>query len=271
LFLKRVVAGSALLGTGVITGLGAASAFGEVRVVKVSVRLRRLPRELAGFRIALISDLHLGPVLGRPHLEAIVRSINHQKPDMVAIAGDLVDMPVELLGEELRCLTDLRTSFGTFFVTGNHEYIYGVQEWMDFMRTLGIQVLDNRRISIADGLDLAGVHDARGYWFHPGFQPDLEAALAGRDPERELILLAHQPRQIEEAAAHGVGLQLSGHTHGGQIFPFGLFTWMSQPYLYGLHRHGEHTQIYVTRGAGFWGPPMRVLAPPEIALIVLDS
>ena len=142
---------------------------------------------------------------------------------------------------------------------------------MDFFRSLGIQVLDNRHVPVGEpvGFDLAGVHDYRATVFDSKHRPDLEAALAGRDPDRELVLLAHQPKQIHEAAEAGVGLQLSGHTHGGQIFPFTFLTWLSQPYICGLHRHSARTQIYVTRGTGFWGPPMRVLASPEITCIML--
>jgi hypothetical protein len=193
------------------------------------------------------------------------------KPDLVAITGDVVDMPVDLLGEEDAVLRGLKSRYGTFLATGNHEFIYGVEPWMDFFRSLGIQVLDNRHVSVGEpvGFDIAGVHDYRAKVFDSAHQPDLERALAGRDPQRELVLLAHQPKQVHEAAEAGVGLQLSGHTHGGQIFPFTFLTWLSQPYICGLHRHTERTQIYVTRGTGFWGPPMRVLAAPEITCIVL--
>jgi predicted MPP superfamily phosphohydrolase len=187
----------------------------------------------------------------------------------------VVDLPVELLGDDLGALCNLRSRFGTFLSTGNHEFIYGAGPWMDFFRSLGIRVLANQRFCIGDtgeggaSFDLAGIHDHRAAVFDSEYRPDLEAALAGRDPDRELVLLAHQPVQVYPAAEAGVGLQLSGHTHGGQIFPFTFFTWLSQPYISGLHRHGRHTQIYVTRGTGFWGPPMRVLAEPEISCIVL--
>lgn len=270
-FLARVVASSALVGGGAVTGLGVLSAFGGFNTPEVPVRLDRLPPALSGLRIALLSDLHLGPVLGKRFLEAVVEKTNSLKPDLVAITGDVVDMPVDLLGKDLVALRNLRSRFGTYLSTGNHEFIYGVESWMDFFRSLGIEVLDNRRMPVGtpDGFDLAGIHDYRAAVFDSRYQPDLEAALAGRDPDRELVLLAHQPVQVYQAAEAGVGLQLSGHTHGGQIFPFTFLTWLSQPYISGLHRHGQHTQIYVTRGTGFWGPPMRVLAAPEITCIVL--
>jgi predicted MPP superfamily phosphohydrolase len=274
-FLARVVASSALMGTGAVTGLGVGSAFGDFRTPEVPVRLERLPRALSGFRIALLSDLHMGPVLGRRFLDAVVEKTNALKPDLVAITGDVVDMPVDLLGAEVEALRNLRSRYGTWFSTGNHEFIYGAGPWMDFFRSLGIHVLDNRRLPVGDpgpggaSFDLAGIHDYRAAVFASRYKPDLQAALAGRDPDRELVLLAHQPVQVYSAAESGVGLQLSGHTHGGQLFPFTFFTWLSQPYISGLHRHGRHTQIYVTRGTGFWGPPMRVLAAPEITCIVL--
>jgi predicted MPP superfamily phosphohydrolase len=274
-FLARVVASSALVGSGAVTGLGVGAAFGGFDTPEVPVRLDRLPRALSGVRIALLSDLHLGPVLGRRFLEAAVEKSNSLKPDLVAITGDVVDLPVDLLGGELQALRNLRSRWGTFFSTGNHEFIYGAGPWMDFFRSLDIKVLANQRYFIGDpgpagaGFDLAGIHDHRAAVFDSEHRPDIEAALAGRDPGRELVLLAHQPVQVYSAAEAGVGLQLSGHTHGGQIFPFTLLTWLSQPYISGLHRHSRHTQIYVTRGTGFWGPPMRVLAAPEISCIVL--
>jgi predicted MPP superfamily phosphohydrolase len=270
-FLARVAASASLVGSGAVTGLGVAAAFGDFDTPEVPVKLERLPRALSGFRIALLSDLHLGPVLGRRFLQAVVEKTNALKPDLVAITGDVVDMPVNLLGEDVAVLRDLKSRYGTFLATGNHEFIYGVGPWMDFFRSLGIRVLDNRHVPVGEpvGFDLAGVHDYRAKVFDSDHQPDLEKALAGRDPERELVLLAHQPKQVHEAAEAGVGLQLSGHTHGGQIFPFTFLTWLSQPYICGLHRHTDRTQIYVTRGTGFWGPPMRVLAAPEITCIVL--
>ena len=270
-FLARVAASASLAGSGIVTGLGVASAFGDFDTPEVPVKLERLPRALSGFRIALLSDLHLGPVLGKRFLQAVIEKTNSLKPDLVAITGDVVDMPVELLGKEVAVLRGLKSRHGTFLATGNHEFICGVEPWMKFFRSLGIQVLDNRHVPVGepDGFDLAGVHDYRARVFDSEHQPDLEKALAGRDPDRELVLLAHQPKQIHEAAGAGVGLQLSGHTHGGQLFPFTFLTWLSQPYICGLHHHDDRTQIYVTRGTGFWGPPMRVLAGPEITCIVL--
>lgn len=272
-FLSRVIAGAAgvlAMGLGVT---GAASALGEVAVRPVRVRLRRLPRAMSGFRIVQLTDLHIGPTIGRAWLERIVARVNALEPDVVAITGDLVDGSVEDLREHTAPLADLRARYGVFFVTGNHEYYSGVDAWVAELGRLGVRVLRNERVSIGDGdhsFDLAGVDDWSAGRMGGGQGPDLARALAGRDPSRELVLLAHQPKQILEAERMGVGLQLSGHTHGGQIFPWGLFVRLDQPYVAGLSWHGQ-SQIYVSRGTGYWGPPMRVGAPSEITLIELEG
>lgn len=272
-FLSRVIAGAAgvlAVGLGVS---GAMSALGEVAVRPVRVRLARLPAALSGFRVVQVTDLHIGATIGRAWLEDIVARINALEPDVIAITGDLVDGSVEELRDHTAPLADLRARHGVYFVTGNHEYYSGADAWIAELRRLGVKVLRNERISIGDGehsFDLAGVDDWSARGFGGGHGADLARALEGRDPSRELILLAHQPKQILQAAAMGVGLQLSGHTHGGQIFPWGLFVRLDQPYIAGLSRHGD-AQIYVSRGTGYWGPPMRVGAPPEITLVELAS
>jgi len=191
------------------------------------------------------------------------------------ITGDLVDASVARLGPALAPLAKLDARCGVAFVTGNHEYYSGAREWVDFLRSRGIRVLLNQRIEIGDGdpagatFDLAGIPDPGGARLGADHRPDVGRALAGRDPDRGLVLLAHQPRQIELAKGHGVGLQLSGHTHGGQLWPFGALVALTQPWIAGLHRADDGTAIYVSRGTGFWGPPMRVGNPAEIASIVL--
>jgi predicted MPP superfamily phosphohydrolase len=193
---------------------------------------------------------------------------------VIAITGDLVDGDVEELREHVAPLAKLRAPLGVYFVTGNHEYYSGVDPWIEELGRLGIRVLRNERVELRRGddvIDLAGIDDYSSGRFGNGHGPDLKRALAGRDPSRELVLLAHQPRAIVEAAALGVGLQLSGHTHGGQIFPFTLATALVYPYLHGLYpvREGNGSQIFVSRGTGYWGPPMRLGSPPEIAHVVL--
>jgi predicted MPP superfamily phosphohydrolase len=228
---------------------------------------------MSGLRLVQLTDLHIGPILGRDWLASIVASVNALDPDVVVITGDLVDGSVETLREQVAPLADLRAKRGVYFVTGNHEYYSGVDEWIAELTRLGVRVLRNERVAIGDGdeaFDLAGVDDWSAGRFGAGHGPSLERALAGRDSSRELVLLAHQPKQIIEAAARGVGLQISGHTHGGQIFPWNFLVRLDQPYVDGLALHND-TYIYVSRGTGYWGPPMRVGAPPEITLLELVS
>jgi predicted MPP superfamily phosphohydrolase len=245
----------------------------RVQVREVEVTLPRLPKALDGFTIVQLTDIHVGgQTIHRKFIEEMVETTNALAPDVVAITGDLVDGSVDELRDSVAPLAGLRARHGVFFVTGNHEYYAGVAEWMPHLGTLGLRVLRNERVSVGDGthsFDLAGVDDwsARGF---PGHGPDLARALDGRDPARELVLLAHQPRAIHEAAAHGVGLQLSGHTHGGQIWPWNFAVRLQQPYVAGLARHKD-TQLYVSRGTGYWGPPMRLGAPAEITRIRLRS
>lgn len=272
-FLDRSIAGAVSLIAVTLAGAGTASALGEVALRRVKVPLRRLPRALDGFRIVQLSDVHIGPTLGADWLARIVARVNALQPDVVVITGDLVDGSVADLRDQVAPLGDLRAAHGVYFVTGNHEYYSGADAWIAELSRLGVRTLRNERVAIGRGedtFDLAGVDDWSARGFGRGHGADLARAVAGRDPDRELILLAHQPKQIHEAAEHGVGLQLSGHTHGGQIFPWGFFVRLDQPYVAGLDRHGD-THIYVSRGTGFWGPPMRVAAPAEIAVVELRS
>jgi predicted MPP superfamily phosphohydrolase len=259
-----VVAGVVAAGT---VGYGVRAAMGPPRLARRRIALAKLPRSMDGFRIALVSDIHLGPLLGRGHTERIVDIINRLDTDVVAVVGDLVDGTVAQLGSAAEPLARLRSRRGLFFVTGNHEYFSGYREWITEVGSFGLIVLRNQRVEVA-GLDLAGVNDVTGSGYGDG--PDYDRALAGRDPAKPVVLLAHQPIQVHEAAKRGVDLQLSGHTHGGQIFPFGYVVRLQQPVLAGYARFGA-TQLYVTRGAGFWGPPVRVGAPPDITLIELRS
>jgi predicted MPP superfamily phosphohydrolase len=272
LFLARasaVTAGAVSVG---VVGVGAATALGPPNVLHVPVRLRRLDPGLSGFRIAVVSDIHLGPLAGRAHTERIVRMINETSPDLVAIVGDLVDGTVTELGPAAEPLRDLQSREGTFFVTGNHEYfVDDTASWLTELERLGVQPLRNENTVIRRGgaaFDLAGVNDIAGAERQD--PPDFDRALSGRDSARPTILLAHQPVQVATAADYGVDLQLSGHTHGGQMWPFHYAVRAVQPALAGLSAVGD-TQLYVSRGAGFWGPPVRVGAPPDISVISLEQ
>jgi predicted MPP superfamily phosphohydrolase len=260
-FLARTLAAGV---GGVVAGLsaiGVRSALGPVQIKELEVRLRGLPQELAGFRLVQISDVHVGALLRKDWVSHVVDRIRALSPDLVAITGDLVDGSVAELRDHVAPLSRIEAKHGVFFTTGNHEYYSGVEDWYAHLPTLGVRPLRNERVAIAPGLDLAGIEDPTG-------APDLARALEGRDRSRALVLLAHQPRQFIEAAKHGVSLTLSGHTHGGQIWPFSWLVALAQPYLAGLHVRGE-AQLYVSRGTGFWGPPMRVFAPAEITLLRL--
>jgi uncharacterized protein len=264
------VAGLTSLGA---VGYGMPVALGDPELKNVRIRLPRLDSRASGCRIALISDLHLGALLGRSFTERVVDLVNSTRPDLVAIAGDLVDGRVEHLAEAAEPLRDLRSTHGTYFVTGNHEYYYRYEEWVEHVRTLGITTLLNERTTIDHNgglFELAGLIDANSTveGIQPG--PDLPKTLDGWDRDRALVMLAHQPAPIDEVAAEGVDLQLSGHTHGGQIAPFNFLVKALEGSVAGLSRHGD-TQLYITRGAGFWGPPVRVGAPPDITVIELTA
>lgn len=272
LFLARasaVTAGAVSVG---LVGVGMESALGPPNVLSVPVRLRRLDPALSGFRIAVVSDVHLGPLAGRAHTERIVRMINETSPDLVAIVGDLVDGTVEKLGSAAEPLQDLVSREGAFFVTGNHEYfVEDSLSWLLELERLGVQPLRNENTVIRRGtaaFDLAGINDIAGA--SRSDPPDFAKALDGRDRSRPTVLLAHQPVQVGTAAEYGVDLQLSGHTHGGQMWPFHYAVRAVQPSLAGLSTVGD-TQLYVSRGAGFWGPPVRIGAPPDISVLSLEQ
>ncbi len=261
LLVSALVAGTA--------GLALRNGLRVPAVRRVEISLARWPRALDGFRIVQISDIHIGPVLGRGFAAALTERVNALAPDLVAVTGDLVDGDVRRLRDEVAPFAALRGRHGVFFVTGNHDVYSGGEPWVERVRELGMRPLRNRRVSIGgeSGFDLAGVDDHRGDWVR-GSSEDLGAALAGRDPSRALVLLAHDPVSFRRASAAGVDLQLSGHTHGGQIWPFNFLVRLAVRWVAGLHRVGE-SQLYVSRGSGFWGPPMRLFAPAEISEIVL--
>jgi predicted MPP superfamily phosphohydrolase len=220
--------------------------------------------------VVQISDLHIGPILGQGFATQVVERVNALAPDLVAVTGDLVDGGVRQLAEEVAPFGRLRSRHGVFFVTGNHDHYSNAAAWSERARELGMRVLRNERAEIgASGavFDLVGVDDHRGDVFGAGGE-DLDAALEGRDPLRPALLLAHDPTTFKRASGRGIDLQLSGHTHGGQIWPFRWFVRLAIPFVAGHYRRGD-AQLYVSRGTGFWGPPMRLWAPAEITEIVL--
>jgi uncharacterized protein len=242
------------------------------RVVDVEVPLSDLPPALDGFTIAQISDVHIGPSIKRDFVRGIVEIVNSLGVDLVAITGDLVDGSVEQLGVHAAPLGGLRARHGTYFVTGNHEYYSGAAAWIAELRRLGVHVLLNEhRVLTHDGapLLLAGVTDYSAQHFDPAQRSDPQRALEGAPPAlRPRVLLAHQPRTAAAAADAGFDLQLSGHTHGGQFWPWNLFVRLQQPFTAGLHRLGS-LWVYTSRGSGYWGPPKRLGVPSEIARVRL--
>ncbi|MBQ0846940.1 metallophosphoesterase [Streptomyces sp. BH-SS-21] len=267
LLISRVVGGAAAAAAVGTVGYGTYGVLSGPKVKRVTVPLAKLPRAAHGYRIAVVSDIHLGPVLGRGFAQKVVDTINSTQPDLIAVVGDLVDGSVKDLGPAAAPLAQLRARHGSFFVTGNHEYFSGAEEWVARVRELGLNPLENARTELAH-FDLAGVNDVAGE--DEGQGPDFTKALGDRDRARTCVLLAHQPVQIHDAVDHGVDLQLSGHTHGGQLWPGNLIADLANPTLAGLERYGD-TQLYVSRGAGAWGPPTRVGAPSDITVVELAS
>ena len=240
------------------------------RVREVEVPIAGLPTALHGFTIAQISDLHVGPTVKAPYVRAVVERINALQADAVAITGDLVDGRVQDLASDVASLADLRSRHGSFFVTGNHEYYSGAAEWIAHLRQLGLTVLIDEHVVLEHGgaqLVMAGVADHGARHFDASHRSDPRAAMAGAPRDAALVvlrvLLAHQPRSAPAAADAGFHIQLSGHTHGGQFWPWNLLVKLQQPFVAGLHKL-RSMWVYTSRGTGYWGPPLRLGAPSEI-------
>lgn len=274
LFVTRAVGASVAALTLAATGVSVAGAMRVPGVRRVRVILPNLPAGLDGMTIAQFTDLHVCENITRPYVETVAERINQLKADLVVFTGDLVDGSVEKLGGDVAPLAHLKSKWGTYFVTGNHDYYSGVVPWIAEVERLGMRVLRNERVTLGVGhdlIDLAGVDDSgTGRGMYPkGHGADVAKALKNPTPGRPVILLAHQPKEAGKAAKYGASLMLSGHTHGGQIWPFRHLVGLAQPYVDGLHLHQNKTWIYVSRGTGFWGPPMRLGAPSEITRIEL--
>jgi predicted MPP superfamily phosphohydrolase len=272
---RRFLAGAAAAAAGASVVRGIVEARGTHEVVDVEVVLPKLPKALDGFSIVQLSDLHVGLTIDRAFVQRVVDHANALSPDLIALTGDLIDGPVAELRDDASPLAQLRAKHGVFAVTGNHEYYAGVDEWIAAISSFGVRYLRNERVVIGDGaaaFELAGVDDhSADRSGVPGHGEDLPRALAGRDPSRALVLLAHQPRQIHRSKHHGVDLQLSGHTHGGQIWPWHYIVRIQQGGLLAGNYQVDDTRLYVTRGCGYWGPPVRLLAPLEITRVILRS
>lgn len=256
----------------VVTAFGFVNARRVARVIDVDVPINDLPDALHGFTIAQISDIHVGPTIKHGYLNAIVNVVNGLEADLIAVTGDLVDGSVDRLASHTAPLGNLSAKHGVYFVTGNHEYYSNAHAWIAEVRRLGLTVLMNQHVLLShEGVPLlvAGVTDYTAHLFDASHRSDPHAALAGAPDDIAVkILLAHQPRTANAAADAGFDLQLSGHTHGGQFFPWNFFVPMQQPYTAGLHRLRQ-LWVYTSRGTGYWGPPKRFGAPSEITRLRL--
>ncbi len=255
-----------------VTICGLVNARRIATVVEIDIPITNLPPVLHGFSIVQISDIHIGPTIKIGYLRAIVAEVNKLDPDMIAITGDLVDGAVLDLAHHVAPLAELISRHGSYFVTGNHEYYSGAHEWVIEIRRLGITVLMNEHIVLDHGaatVVVAGVTDFSAHRFDASHQSDPHLAIAGAPQDVDIrLLLAHQPRSAAAAQKAGFHLQLSGHTHGGQFFPWNFFVRLQQPFSAGLHRL-EDLWVYTSRGTGYWGPPKRLFAPSEITRIRL--
>ncbi|MGO3328464.1 metallophosphoesterase [Gordonia sp. (in: high G+C Gram-positive bacteria)] len=253
-----------------VTGYGLTEA-ASPRIVEQNAHLTNLPASFDGVRVALVTDVHVGPARGEGFVRRVVDDVMAQHPDLILLGGDLTDGTVAEVGRDLEPLRDLHAPLGVFAISGNHEYyVDDGGAWLDFWQTLDITTLRNERVELKRGgdvIDLAGVYDETA---PDPYAPDYAAALGGRDRSRPVILLAHQPIQAENAAEYGVDLQLSGHTHDGQLWPNTYLVHFQQPITAGWG-DVDGVPVYVTRGTGAWGPPVRVLAPPEITMMTLRS
>ncbi|MFF5078257.1 metallophosphoesterase [Actinoplanes sp. NPDC000266] len=267
LFVSRLVGGlSAAAAVGTV-GYGTWDLLNGPAVKRIVVPLAKLSRRHDGFRVAVVSDIHLGPILGRRFAQRVTDTLNATQPDLIVVVGDLVDGDVDDLRDAVEPLARLRARHGTYFVTGNHEYISGADQWIEKVRHMGWLPLENARAQLP-GFTLAGVNDFEGN--ATGRGPDFAKALDDRDPALATVLLAHQPVAVHEAVRYGVDLQLSGHTHGGQLWPLTYAAEAANPTVAGLERYGD-TQLYVSRGAGAWGPPTRVGTSSDVTIVQLAS
>ena len=272
-FIKKSISISMITLAGSATVYGFYSARKGPFIIKHDIYIKNLPEAYENFSIAQISDLHVGPTIKRPYVEDVLEKISHLNPDFIAVTGDLVDGSVKYLKSELQPLKDMIASNGTFFVTGNHEYYSGVDQWLDETDRLGMKNLINTNEIISksgDEIAIAGITDLNAHQINLSHRSDPELALASLPKDIIKIVLAHQPNSIHAVHKVGADLQLSGHTHGGQFWPFTYPVKLASTYIAGYYDHFG-TQIYVNRGTGYWGPPLRIGVPAEITLIRLKK
>lgn len=272
-FLINSVNVGILAAAGGLTGWGFFNVMSKPKIERITIPIENLPDDLNGLTIAQFSDLHVGPTIQKSFVETVVKQVNDLNADIIAFTGDLVDGSVEALRKHVEPLTELKSKYGKYFITGNHEYYSGALDWVIEAERLKFTALinENRSIEIGNSkLMLAGVTDWTGGQFYNAHKSDpMKAAEANYTPDLK-ILLAHQPKSINAASKAGFQIQLSGHTHGGQYFPYTFMVKLDQPYIKGLHKH-DNTWLYINKGTGYWGPPLRIGVPSEITLITITK
>jgi predicted MPP superfamily phosphohydrolase len=262
----------AMIATAASAGIGVAQAIQGPKVEEIDVPIQDLPKDLEGFRIAQISDLHLGPTINRKYCENVVAITNSLNADLIALTGDFVDGTPEGLRDATEPLSRLKSKHGSYFITGNHEYYWGAKIWSEEFRRLGAKVLENSHDLLKIGestLAVCGITDKSGGQFFPDHQSDPAKACARVPSGAVKLLLAHHPGSYADARNLGYVLQISGHTHAGQFFPWSLFVPLAHKYYRGLNLDPSGMWVYVNKGTGYWGPPMRFAVPSEISLIRL--
>ena len=272
-FIKKSITLGIIGISGTATGFGFYNSRKGPTVIKHDIYLESLPESFENFTIAQISDLHVGPTIKRPYVEDVLNKISQINPDLIALTGDLVDGSVEYIRSDFEPIKDMIANYGTFFVTGNHEYYSGVDQWLDEIDRLGVINLINDQKIISKGdeiISIAGITDYRAHQIKPSHKSNPFEAIKSVPKKVKKIMLAHQPNSIYDVHKAGVDLQLSGHTHGGQFWPFTYPTKFANAYLAGHYNH-DGTQIYVNRGTGYWGPPLRLGVQSEITLIQLKN
>ncbi len=241
-------------------------------IITKKISFKKLPSALKNFKIAHITDLHVGSQIKAEMVQSVVDKINSINPDIVVFTGDAADGSVENYGREMEPLRNIKSKYGNYFVTGNHEYYSDLKGWLDKLSEVGFQILINQSQLLEVGnssLLVTGIPDRTAKYYVKSHKTDIKKALKGYEDSDFKLLLAHQPKDIEHAIKFGYELQLSGHTHGGQYIPFNFFVSLAHPFLKGLHEK-DGTQIYINQGTGFWGPSIRIGTVPEITEIILS-
>ncbi len=237
-------------------------------VRRVQIPLAKLPAAATGYTIVQLTDVHIGATLGGDFARRVVERVNALAPDLIVITGDFIDGRLSELREHVAPFRELRARDGVYAVTGNHEYYWNIEAWLPYLTSLGITFLRNEHVTVRNAFALAGVDDTTARGMALGHGEDIPRAIEGHDPALPIVLLAHHPSAIARAVAAGCDIQLSGHTHGGQLLPLGWLSRLFEPHVAGLAKFGA-TWLYVSEGTGFWGPPLRVGTSCEIAAITL--